>query len=253
MMLYLKIPAAVRSDSVMGNKKKAFAAAFPYTVPVMAGFLFLGIAYGVLMSAKGYGIAWTLLISTFVFAGAMQFAGVALLTSAFNPLYALLLTIMVNGRHLFYGVSMLNKFKDAGRLKPYLIFGMCDETFSILCSVEPPEDIDSKWFMFFVTLLGHSYWVAGSSIGSLLGYMIGMSALGLDFVLTSLFTVIFLNQWKDNKVKVPGLTGLGATALCLFIFGPKAFILPSLLIILGILAVFRNPIERLTIKSQDLK
>lgn len=228
----------------MKDKKKAFAVAFPYTVPVMAGFMFLGVAYGVLMSAKGYGIVWTLLMSTFVFAGAMQFAGVALLTSAFNPLYALLLTIMVNGRHVFYGVSMLNRFKDTGKLKPYLIFGMCDETFSILCSVNPPEDVDRKWFMFFVTLLDHAYWVTGSAAGSLLGYMIGMSALGLDFVLTALFTVIFLNQWKDNKIKIPGLTGLAATAACLFVFGPKAFIFPALLIVLSALSIFRKPIER---------
>lgn len=231
-------------NNTINSKKKALSAAFPHTIPVLTGFLFLGVAYGILMSTKGYGIGWTVLMSAFVFAGAMQYVGVTLLTTAFNPLYALLLTLMVNARHLFYGISMLERFRDAGRLKPYLIFGMCDETFSILCSVEPPPGVERRWFQFFVTLLDHSYWVLGSAIGSLLGYMVNFKTMGLDFVLTALFTVIFINQWKGNKNKIPGLTGLAVTALCLLLFGSGGFILPALAAILAILTIFRKPIER---------
>lgn len=227
----------------MNVKKKALIAAFPHTIPVLTGFLFLGIGFGVLMSAKGYGPGWTVFMSMVVFAGAMQYAAVALLTTAFNPIYALLLTLLVNSRHLFYGVSMLEKFKNTGRLKPFLIFGMCDETFSLISSVEPPADVEKRWFMFFITVLDYSYWVIGCGIGNILGSLVSFNTMGIDFVLTALFTVLFINQWKGNENRIPGLVGLAVTVLCLLLFGADGFILPALALLLLVLTVFQKPIE----------
>jgi len=176
------------------EKTKALKAAFPHTIPVFTGFTFLGIAYGILMNSKGYGFGWIVLMSFMAFAGSAQYVAINLLTSIFNPIYALLLTLMVNARHLFYGISMLDKYKGTGKFKPYLIFGLCDETFSIICSTNPPEGVNRNWFMFFITMLDHGYWVLGSALGGLLGYMVSFNTKGLDFVLTALFVVIFIGQ-----------------------------------------------------------
>ncbi|NLP30758.1 MAG: branched-chain amino acid ABC transporter permease [Clostridiales bacterium] len=227
----------------MNQKKEAFKAAFPHTIPVMTGYLFLGAAYGILMNTKGFGIGWTLFISVFVFAGSMQYVGVTLLTSIFNPIYAFLLTLMVNARHLFYGISMLEKYQGTGKFKPYLVFGLTDETFSIQCSIDAPKGIDRNWFMFFITLLDHIYWVIGSAIGSLLGYIVNFNTEGLDFVLTALFVVIFINQWKSTKNHIPALVGLISPIICLLIFGQDGFIIPAMILILVILTIFRGKLE----------
>ena len=225
-------------------KRNALKAAFPYTIPVLTGYLFLGAAYGILMAAKGYGLGWTVLMSIFVFAGSMQYVGVTLLTTAFHPLYALLLTLLVNARHLFYGISMLERYKGAGRLKPYLVFGLTDETFSLLCSTEPPEGVDRTWFQFFVTLLDHSYWVTGSALGSIIGSLLTFNTKGLDFVLTALFVVIFINQWKGTKNHWPALIGVAATIISLMIFGQTNFMIPAMILILGLLTLTRKKMER---------
>lgn len=217
----------------MKTKAEALKAAFPHTIPVLTGFIFLGIAYGITMNDKGFNIGWIFLMSLFVFAGSVQYLAITFLTSAFNPIYAFLMTLMVNVRHLFYGISLLEKFKDTGKFKPYLIFGMCDETFSIVCSVDPPENIDKKWFMFFITMLDHCYWVLGSVIGGIIGSVISFNTKGLDFVLTAFFVVIFAGQWKSNKDHKPAAIGVVCSLLCLIIFGPDKFIIPSMIAILA--------------------
>lgn len=164
-------------------KKKAFKAALPHTIPIAVGFLFLGMSYGFYMKSKGFSFVYPMLMSMFIFAGSMEFVTVNLLLSAFNPFSAFLLTLMVNARHLFYGISMLDKYKDVGWKKPYLIFGMCDESFTINCTVTPPNDIDKGWFMFFVTLLNQIYWVTGATLGALLGYVIQFDTTGIEFVM----------------------------------------------------------------------
>ena len=176
----------------MEDKIKALKAAFPHTIPVFTGFTFLGIAYGILMNSKGYGFGWSALFSLIVFAGSSQYIAITFLTSVFNPVYALMMSLMVNARHLFYGISLIEEYKDTGKLKPFLIFGLRDETFSIICSAEPPKDVDKSWFMFFITLLNYIYWVLGSALGGLLGSIITFNTKGLDFVLTALFIVIFI-------------------------------------------------------------
>ena len=224
--------------------KRAFVSAFPYTLPIMAGFLFLGAAYGIYMRTSGFKPWYPIIMSATIFAGSMEFIAVGLLQAAFNPLRTLLLTLMVNARHLFYGISMLDKYKNTGKKKPYLIFGMCDESFSINCTVNIPGGIDKGWFMFFVTLLNQLYWVSGATIGGILGSFIKFDTKGLEFVMTALFVVIVLEQWLNSKSHHSLLIGLGVSLLCLFIFGGSSFIVPSMILILICLTFLRKPLEK---------
>ena len=214
-------------------KKKAFQAAFPYTLPICVGFLFLGMSYGFMMRSKGFSFLYPLFMSIFIFAGSMEFVTVNLLLSAFHPLSAFFLALMVNARHLFYGISMLGKYKNVGWKKFYLIYGMCDETFSVNCTAKIPEDVDECWFMFFVTLLNQIYWVGGATLGALLGYVIHFDTTGIEFVMTALFVVMFLNQWEEKGADhKAALTGVGASLLCLLVFGGQNFILPAMALII---------------------
>ena len=228
----------------MNPKIKALKAAFPHTIPILMGFLFLGLAYGFYMNSKGFSFWWPLLMSATIFAGSMEFVTVSLLCGAFNPVYAFLLALMVNARHLFYGISMLERFKGTGRKKWYLIFGMCDESFSILCSTKSPKGVDKGWFMVFVTLLNQCYWVPGATLGGILGSFIPYNTQGIDFVMTALFAAIFIDQWKSQKNHLPALVGLAVPAVCLIVFGPDQFILPSMALILTVLSLLKKPLNK---------
>lgn len=232
----------------MERERKALKAAFPHTLPILTGFLFLGIAYGILMSSRGMGIGWTVLMSALVFAGSMQYAAVTLLTGAFDPLQAFLLTLMVNARHLFYGVAMLEKYRSTGWRKAYLIFGMCDETFSVNCSAQPPEGVERKSFYFWVTLLNHLYWVAGSLTGALAGSVLRLDFKGLDFVLTALFVSIFVGQWRNRPSRLPALVGVGCSVLALALWGAERFLLPAMGMILLVLALLRPGLRGETVE-----
>ena len=227
-----------------GVCRRAFAAAFPHTIPIFAGFWFLGMAYGIYMNVSGFSFWYPMLMSLTIFAGSVEFITVNLLLGAFNPLQALFLTLMVNARHLFYGIAMLEKFKGLGWKRFYLIFGLCDETFSINCSAEIPEDVDRGWFMFFVTALNHFYWVSGATIGGLLGSLLTFNTEGLDFVMTAMFVVIFLEQWMKEKKHYTALIGVAVSAVCLLLFGADGFMVPTMACILCLLTVFRKPIEK---------
>lgn len=224
----------------MDKKTKALKAAFPHTIPVFTGFIFLGIAYGILMDSKGYGVGWTFLMSAMAFGGSGQYLAITFLTSVFNPIHAFFMTLMVNARHIFYGISMLDKFKDAGKLKPFLIFSMCDETFSVVYSTEAPQGVDKNWFMFFISLLNYLYWVFGSVLGSLLGSMVTFNTKGLDFVLTALFVVIFVGQWKTGISRKPALIGVMSSIICILVFGQDNFIIPAMIAILATLTISRR-------------
>ena len=223
---------------------KSLKAAFPHTVPILAGFLFLGMTYGIYMNVSGFSFVYPMLMSMTIFAGSMEFVTVNLLLGTFNPLQALMMTVMINARHLFYGLSLLDKYKDTSFFKPYLIFGMCDESFSINCSVEVPEGTDKKWFYFFVTILNQSYWVAGSTLGGLFGSFINFDTTGIDFVMTAMFVVIFLEQWLKEKTHVCSVAGLGISALSLLIFGAEDFIIPAMIGLLAVLTLIRKPLEK---------
>lgn len=225
-------------------KLAALKAAFPFTIPIMTGFLFLGTAYGIFMHVSGFSAIYPMLMSLTIFAGSMEFVTVDLLLGAFHPVGAFLLTLMVNARHLFYGISMLDKYKHTGHKKWYLIFGMCDESFSINVSADIPEGIDKGWFMFFVTLLNHLYWFCGAAIGGLFGNIMPFEPEGLEFVLTALLTVLFLNQWMKEPTHASSYIGIGSAIVCLILFGSKNFLIPSMVLILVLLSIFRKPIER---------
>lgn len=223
---------------------RAFQAAFPYTIPILTGFLFLGITYGIYMRVSGFSFWYPMVMSLTIFAGSVEFVAANLLLGAFNPLQALALTLMINARHLFYGISMLDKYKNTGWKKFYLIFGMCDESFSINYTANIPADVDRGWFMFFVTLLNHCYWVVGATLGGLFGTMIPFNTEGLEFVLPAMFVVIFMDQWLKETNHTSGILGLALSLLCLLAFGPSDFIIPSMLAILAILTLLRKPLEK---------
>lgn len=223
--------------------KKAFCAAFPLTVPVLTGYLVLGMAYGLLMQDKGFGVWWIFVCSAAVFAGSMQFVGITLLTSTFQPVYALVMTLVINARHIFYGLSMLARYRGTGRWKPYLIFGLTDETFSVVCSVEPPDGVLPERFYFAVTLLDHLYWVAGSVLGALAGGLLTFNTEGMDFALTALFFVIFLNQWMEQKQHAPAIIGVTASLAALLLFGSANFLIPAMAAIVICLFAFRRRLD----------
>lgn len=223
---------------------KSFKAAFPYTLPIFAGFWFLGLTYGIYMNVSGFSFWYPMLMSLTIFAGSAEFVAVNMLMGAFDPLQALAMTLMINARHLFYGISMLDKYRGTGKFKPYLIFGMCDESFSINCTAEVPEGADKGWFMFFVTLLNHFYWFSGSTLGGIFGSLIKFDTEGLEFVMTAMFVVIFLEQWLKEKNHTSSLIGLGISLLCLIAFGSDGFIIPAMLAILAVLTLVRKPLEK---------
>lgn len=227
-----------------GMRLRALKAAFPHTIPIFAGFWFLGMAYGIFMNVSGFGFWYPMVMSLTIFGGSLEFVAVSMLLGSFAPVQTLMMALVLQARHLFYGVAMLEKYRGLGWKKFYLIFGLCDETFSINCSAEIPEGVDRGWFYFFVTLLNHFYWVSGSTIGGIVGSLLQFDTEGIGFVMTAMFTVIFLEQWLKEKSHDSSLLGLGLSALCLVLFGADSFIIPSMICLLVLLTALRRPIER---------
>ena len=225
-------------------QKKSFAAAvkaaFPHTIPIMTGYLAVGLAYGVLMASKGYNFLWSGFVSAFAFCGSMQYVAITLLTSVFDPAQAFLLSLMVNARHLFFSLALLPKYRGAGRLKFFLIYTLSDENFSLSSSVEPPEDIDPPLFYFAMSFLTWLYWVVFSMVGGLAGSLLTFDTTGIDFALTALFVSVVAEQWLSTKEHTPALLGLGLSLLCLLLFGPERFLLPAMLLILLGLSLYRR-------------
>ncbi len=228
----------------MVNKKNTWRytlkAAFPHTIPVLLGFLVLGIAYGLLMDSKGYGIMWSVPMSLLCFCGSMQFVAVSLLTTVFDPLQAFILSIMVNARHIFYGISLLEKYKGIGKIKSFLIFTLCDETYSIVSSVTPEEGINKKKFYFLISLLDYSYWSLGTLIGGLFGTLVNFNTEGIDFVLTALFVVLFMEQLKKKENIKFGIIGIICSLLALLIFGSENVVIPAMVFIMLVLIIWRK-------------
>ena len=210
----------------------------------MTGYLFMGAAFGILLQSQGYNFLWAALMSLTIYAGAGQFVAVGLLTAPFAPVSAVLITLLVNARHVFYGFSMLDRFKEAGRARPYLIFGLTDETFSLLCSVTPPPGINRGGFYLAVTFLDHLYWITGCVTGGLLGSRLSFNVQGIDFVMTALFVAIFVEQWRSAQNRLPGLIGLTGSAVCLVIFGPGHFMLPAMAVLVIALTLARPLAEK---------
>ena len=225
-------------------RMRALRAAFPHTIPIFAGFCFLGITYGIYMNVSGFSFVYPMLMALTIFGGSLEFVAVTMLLGTFAPLQTLIMTLMIQARHLFYGIAMLDKYKGLGWKRYYLIFGMCDESFSINYTAQVPQGVDRGWFMFFVTLLNHFYWFSGATIGGIVGSLLSFDTEGLDFVMTAMFVVIFLEQWLKEKRHETALIGVAASAACLYLFGADSFMIPTMLCILCLLTVFRRPLER---------
>lgn len=217
----------------MGNKGKECTISYSFraSLPIMAGYIVLGLGFGLLLQSKGYGWWWATFMSIIVYAGSMQYVAIDLLAGGASLITAALMTVMVNIRHLFYGVTMIEKYKGTGRKKPYLIFALTDETFSLVCSADPPESVNRKRYYFFISLFDQIYWVAGSTIGAVLGDVIPFDTTGIDFSMTALFVVIFVEQWEKAANHIPALTGIVITVICLLVFGQDNFLMPSMIVI----------------------
>lgn len=224
--------------------RRAFCAAAPHTAPIFAGFWFLGLTYGIYMNAAGFSFWYPLGMSLAIFAGSMEFVTVGLLLGAFHPLQAFAMALVMGARHIFYGLSMLERYSGTGWKKGYLIFGMCDESFSINYTAEIPPGVDRGWFFFFVTLLNHFYWVFGATLGGLLGQVIRLGTEGISFVMTAMFVVIFLEQWKKEREHTGALLGVLLPLCCLLLFGAERFLLPAMGTILLALTLLRGRLSK---------
>lgn len=214
--------------------------AFIKSVPVMAGYVVLGIGFGILLRNAGYGVPWALAMSLFIYAGSMQYVGISLISGGASVITAALTTLMVNARHLFYSVSMIGTYRNMGKYKPYLIFALTDETYSLLCDGRVPEGCDAGLYRFLVSLFDHCYWVAGSLIGSILGEVLPFSTRGIEFSMTALFIASFTEQWLNTGDHLPALTGLLGSLLCLILFGPERFLIPAMILITAVLTFLRK-------------
>ena len=226
------------SDFIL--KKNLLRIAFLDTVPVMTGYVFLGFGFGILMQQNGFGALWAAAMSLFIYAGSMQYVAIPLLTSGASLLTAAATAFVVNARHLFYGISMVDAYKGMGKKKPYLIFGLTDETYSLVSQLQLPEGIQPGSYCFLVTLFDHIYWISGTVLGALTGFLLPINYEGVDFALTALFVTIFVEQWISTKKHGPAIVGVAATVVCLVLFGPDVFLIPSMIIIAACLVMMRK-------------
>ena len=224
--------------------KKALKTVFLDTVPVMTGYLFLGISFGILLQEAGYGLPWAFSMALFMYAGSAQFLSVSLLANHASILSSAIAIFLLNARHIFYGISLIDAYKDTGKKKPYLIFALTDETYSLVTQNQPPEGMKRHTYCFLVSLFDHIYWVAGCVIGSVAGNFIPISFEGIEFVLTALFVTLFTEQWLSNKNHFPAVVGVVSTVLCLVIFGKDIFLIPSMVLIAVLLTTTRKTGKR---------
>lgn len=221
--------------------KKILKQAFVATIPVLTGYLVLGFGFGIILNAAGYGILHAFAMSLFIYAGSMQYVAIGLFTGGASLITIALTTLMVNARHLFYGISMIDKYKGVGRRKPYLIFALTDETYSLVCNDMPdvPQECRSDYYL-LVSLFNHIYWITGSVLGAAVGALVQFNSEGIDFALTALFVTVFLEQWMSTKKHLPALIGVGASVVCLVIFGSEKFLVPTMLVIALLLCLYKD-------------
>ncbi len=221
--------------------KKTIRQAFIDTVPVLTGYIVLGFGFGIIIKANGFGIFTAFIMSLLIYAGSMQYVAIGLLTGGVSFITAAVTTLMVNARHIFYGISMLERYKGMGKRKPYLIFGLTDETYSLVCSDNKniPQERRKDYYL-FVTLFDHIYWVTGSVLGAVAGTLIKFDTTGIDFALTALFLTVFIEQWLSTKKHLPAIVGVTASVLCLIVFGSENFLIPAMLIIALVLSLYKE-------------
>ena len=222
------------------HKRRYIGFAFKQTIPVMLGYIFLGIAFGLLLQNAGYSFIWALLASVVIYAGSMQFVLVSLLTAGAGLVHTAVMTLFINGRHIFYGLSFVEKYKKMGKAYPYMVFSLTDETYSVLCSVKIPEGMEEKKAFFWISLLDQCYWITGSVLGALAGSHIPINSTGIDFSMTALFVVIVVEQWQGQKSHFPAILGAVCGIACLLVLGPDRFILPALCSCMAVLILARR-------------
>lgn len=221
--------------------KKTLKTALLATIPVMTGYLVLGFGFGIILKSAGYGILFAFAMSLFIYAGSMQYVAVGLLTGGASLITVAFTTLMVNARHLFYGISMLGKYKGVGKRKPYLIFALTDETYSLVCHDNPDIEPEQRAnYYFFVSLFNHTYWILGSVLGAVAGTLIHFNSEGIDFALTALFVTVFVEQWLTTKKHTPAIIGVLVSAVCLLIFGSENFLIPTMLVIALLLSLHKE-------------
>lgn len=230
--------------------RRVIRSAFIKSLPIMAGYIVLGMGFGILLSNHGYGVLWSFAMGLFIYAGSMQYAGVTLLASGASLTTAAIMTVMINARHLFYSISMIDQYKNAGKYKPYMIFALTDETYSLLSDGYCPDGENIHQFRFLVSLFNQIYWVFGCVAGSLVGSVLPFSTEGIDFSMTALFIASFTGQWISTRQHLPALIGLFSSLFCLVLFGPERFLIPSMLVITLILSLLRKKLTQETIKEE---
>lgn len=222
-----------------GFKNSTIKNAFITTIPVMAGYGVLGIGFGIVLRSRGFGLLWAFAMSAGIYAGSMQYVAIDLLTGGVSLLTAAITTLAVNARHLFYSISMIDKYKGEKR-KNFLIFTLTDETYSLVCSDAPEKSGNASKYYFWVSLFDYSYWVTGCVMGSLLGTVLPINTEGIDFALTALFLTVFVEQWLSTKNHLAAMTGVLASVICLVIFGKDNFLIPAMILITCLLAIMRK-------------
>lgn len=228
----------------MKEYKNAFKKAFPYTIPVLTGYLFIGTAFGVMYAEKGYSFLWAILMSIMVYAGSGQYLAVNFFTPGISFVQVIFLTFMVNVRHIFYGISLLERFNKIGKSRWYMIFALTDETYSLLCTTKTPKGVDEAKFLFAISVLDHSYWVLGSAIGAIAGTLLPINSEGIEFAMTALFVVIFIEQWMEKKNRIPEMIGVVTAIGGLLLFGAENFVLPTMLAIVALLFIGRKKLDK---------
>lgn len=228
----------------MGEMSRAMKRAFPYTIPVLTGYLFIGLAFGVMFADQGYNVLWAILMSVVVYAGSGQYLAVNFFVPGFSILQAVFLTIMVNIRHVFYGLSLVERYNRFDWTRWYLVFGMTDETYSLICTTDVPDDVDEKKFLLSITFMNQLYWIFGTIIGSLMATMIPFNSEGIEFAMTALFIVLFIELWYKRSNRLPELIGVLAALICLLTFGSANFVLPTMLLIVAIILLGKKRIEK---------
>ena len=214
------------------------------TLPVMAGYIVLGIGFGILLKVNGYGLFWAILMSVLIYAGSAQYVGISLISGGASVITAAVTILMVNARHLFYGISMMDHYKGAGKRKPYLIFALTDETYSLVCNGDFPDGVDRHKYWFLISLFNQCYWVIGSIIGSIAGSVLKFNTTGIEFSMTALFVTVFVEQWLSTKEHRPALIGIGASVLSLVLFGSEKFLIPATILIVILLTAFKGKLEK---------
>ena len=223
--------------------KKDITEAFKASLPIIVTFLVLGSGYGILMQEHGYGPLWSLVAGFVIFSGTVQFVSVTMLTAG-SPIMAAITALMVSARHIFFSISMIGRYKDEGRRKWYLYYALCDETYAVLTKDDGPSGVNRSNYRLLVTLFDQLAWVIGSFLGGLIGTLLDFDSTGIDFAMTALFTTVFIQQWIDSKCHIPAILGLTATLACRLIFGPDVFLIPAMIIIIGVLTIMRRKIEQ---------